>query len=145
MTTSQHVIDAAMDIAKDVAEGRIAPTDLESAAVEQCRELFATVYGPADPLWSVHVDVARQVLAFGGLGADELAEWVAVQRTRAGLPVTEPERSWIERALADGADDEDDDWPAEPGDDVAASDAVREAMAAIERRLRGDDEEPDDV
>lgn len=107
MTTAEHVITAAMDLAKDVAEGRRTAASVEADAVEACRELFAVVHGPEDPLWSLHIDVTRQALHAGALTADELAEWLAVAKTRAGVPVAEPEVSWIERALADGADDEE--------------------------------------
>lgn len=122
---------AALSVAEAIGQGTMALDALEETTVAELRELFATVYGPEDPVWPTQLDVARQVLAFGGLGADELAEWVAVQRRREGRPVVEPEVSWIERALADGADDEDD-WPA---DDAVSVDAVREAMATVERRL----------
>ena len=44
--------------------------------------LFGVVAGPTDALWSLHVDIARQVLAKGGVSADELSEWLAVARQR---------------------------------------------------------------
>ncbi|MCF6386535.1 flagellar hook-length control protein [Mycobacterium sp. MBM] len=102
-----HVVKAAMAVATDVTEGRLQPAAVEAAAVEACRELFGVVHGPGDPLWEVHRDVVRQFLAMGGMPADELAEWLAVQRQREGKPVVEPEVSWIERALAEGADEDD--------------------------------------
>jgi hypothetical protein len=95
-----------MAIAEAITQEQMQPADLEAAAVEQCRELFATVYGPEDPLWSMHVDVIRQGLALGALSADEIAEWLAVARTREGKPIVEPEPSWIEQALAQLGDDE---------------------------------------
>lgn len=79
-------INAAMDVAADVAEGRLAPAQLTAEAVEACRELVGTVAGAEDPLWPVQLDITRQVLAAGGIPAGELAEWVAVMRTRG--PVT---------------------------------------------------------
>ncbi len=83
-TTQQIAIKAAMSVARDVTEGRIDPDELGRVAAGQCRELFGTAAGPDDALWTLHVDVARQVLALGGLPADELAEWLAVARQRAG-------------------------------------------------------------
>lgn len=127
MTTAEHVITAAMDVAKDIAEGRRSPADIEADAVEACRELFGVVHGPEDPLWDLHVDVTRQGIAAGAVSADELAEWLAVARTRAGVPVVEPEVSWIERALAEGADDEDE---AEDGP-MPAAEVLARAAAAV--------------
>ena len=49
----------------------------------KCRELFGTVVGDGDPLWDLHRDIARQVLALDGVPADELSEWLAVARQRA--------------------------------------------------------------
>lgn len=108
MTTAEDAIKAAMGVARDVAEGRLSPADLERQAAVEARAMFGTVIGPADALWGVQVEVARQVVALGGMSAAELAEWAVV--------LAEPEPvgpggSWIERALAavdDGpADDED--------------------------------------
>lgn len=110
-TARKEVVVSALAIADAVAHDRMSPVELEAAAAEQCRELFGTVYGPEDPLWELQVSVVRQVLAFGGMTADELAEWLAVQRSREGKPVGEPEVSWIEQALA--LDDDEDDHDAE--------------------------------
>src|SRR4051812_31862275 len=84
------VISAAMSIAKDVAEGRVDPSALQQQAVTECRELFGTVAGEGDPLWTLHADVARQAIALGALSADELSEWAAVMRRRAGEPLEPP-------------------------------------------------------
>lgn len=103
----RNAVNAALDVADDVAKGNLDPADLEAAAVEECRRLFATVTGPEDPLWGVHVAVARQVLAVGGgIPADEIAEWLAVTRS-AEAAAGVRERSWIEQALATGEDDEE--------------------------------------
>lgn len=136
MTTTEHVIKSAMAVARDVAEGRVQPAGLEAAAVDACRELFAVVHGPEDPLWDLHIDVARQTIAAGGLSIDELAEWLAVAKTRAGVPVEEPEGSWIERALAEGADDEDDpdDGPMPAAEVLARAAAAVAALARSEPR-----------
>lgn len=90
-------IKAAMSIANDVAAGNLDPAALEQQAVAECRRLFGYVAGPDDPLWELHVEVARQVLAVGGgIPADELAEWVAVERLRED-----------DSATVEGADDGD--------------------------------------
>lgn len=87
MTAIETVIRSATSVARDAAEGRLDPAALDAAVADQCRELFGVVAGPGDPLWSLHVDIARQVLALGALTADELGEWQAVIRRRE--PVTE--------------------------------------------------------
>jgi hypothetical protein len=89
--TKRDVIEAAMSTADDATQGRLKPSDLEHQAVAECRELFGTVAGPDDPLWPLHIDITRQVLALDGVHADELAEWLAVARQRAGQPVIEPD------------------------------------------------------
>ena len=85
--TPEDAIKAASSLARDIAEGGVSPSDLERQAVAECRELFGTVAGPDDPLWDLHRDIARQVLALDGVPTDELAEWLAVARQRAGEPV----------------------------------------------------------
>lgn len=110
MTTAEDAIKAAMGVARDVAEGRLSAADLERQAAVEARAMFGTVIGPSDALWGLHVEVARQVVALGGVSAAELAEWAVVlaepQAPAAG-------ESWIERALAAADDDGDSD------DDVA--------------------------
>jgi hypothetical protein len=80
--TKHDAVSAAMAVAEDVASGKLSPADLERQAVAELCELLGTVTGPGDPLWSLQVDVARRVLAAGGVPADELAEWAAVARSR---------------------------------------------------------------
>lgn len=101
-TTKRDVIDAAMSVAEDVVESRLDPTQLNQAVADECKALFGTVIGDDDPLWPLHIDVARQVLAVGGLSADELSEWLAVARSRAGEPLSasQPEQPAID-PLAD--------------------------------------------
>lgn len=114
MTTAEQIkaarkagVDAAMSVAEDVATGRLDTTALDAAVAAECRALFARVEGPDDPLWELHVEVARQVLAVGGgISAGELAEWLAVTRAAEGL------------AAAD--DVEDGEWTAEACDEVLA-------------------------
>lgn len=105
------VVKAALAVAKDVAEGRVSPAQLDDAALEACRSVFGTVAGPDDPLWPLQADVARQVLAAGGVPANELQEWLAVQRRRDGF---DRGPTWMDRLLELlAADDETADAVAE--------------------------------
>lgn len=120
------VIDAALTVADDVAQGRMDPTQLDAIAAAECRDLFGHVAGPDDPLWELHVDVARQVLGVGGVPAAELAEWLAVARTTEGNSPESPDSSgpsWIEQALA--AMDDDENGVAELGESDRSPDAVK--------------------
>lgn len=81
-TTVEDVINAAASIATDAAEGRLNPEHLEQQMLTEVRALVGTVVGEDDPLWPLQLDVARGVLAAGGVPTDELAEWLAVQRRR---------------------------------------------------------------
>jgi hypothetical protein len=77
------VVNAASDTLRDVETGVLRPAEVEARAVDACRELFGVVgSGPSDPLWELHADTSRQFLAAGGISADEIAEWLAVQRRR---------------------------------------------------------------
>lgn len=89
--TPEDAIRAASSIARDVADGKLSPSDLERQAVAELRELVGTVVGPDDPAWPLQVDIARQVLALDGIPATELSEWLAVARHRAEEPVSQPE------------------------------------------------------
>lgn len=106
---AQVAIKAAMTVAKDVAEGRLDPVALNAAVVAECRELFAFVAGQGDPLWEIHVEVARQVLALDGIPVDELAEWLAVTRRVQGVEA--PADSWMARVLEQLADEDDEAEP----------------------------------
>ena len=106
-------VTAALQIAEDVTAGQLDVTAMDALVLAECRDLFARVVGPGDPLWELHVEVARQVLAVGGgVPVGELAEWVAVYRAAEADEVAPaPEvagrgPSWIEAALAQdlGAD-----------------------------------------
>lgn len=96
--SKSHAVKAAMSMATDITEGRLNPVDLERAALAECRALFGTVAGPEDPLWPLHVDIARQVLARDGIPFNELAEWLAVhrQRARVDVPDSPTEQSAID-------------------------------------------------
>ncbi len=83
--TKRDAINAAMSVADDVAQGRLDPSALEAEMVAEVTALVGQVSGPDDPLWPVQLDVARGVLAAGGIPADELSEWLAVARNRAVL------------------------------------------------------------
>lgn len=101
-------VDAAITVAEDIAAGKITTTTLEAQAAAECQALFGNVVGANDPLWALQCDVARQVIAAGGVPSNELQEWLAVQRRREPRPP-----SWIEELLAQL-------------DDEAAADAVSE-------------------
>lgn len=119
MTEAEDAVRAAMAIARDIAEGRMDPAELAAVFAAEGREAFGRVAGPGDELWPLHVEVARQVLALGGVPVDELAEWVAVFRAAAGEPAVEAQPSWIEQALAAAADEERDEREcANCGDEV---------------------------
>ncbi|WP_137146927.1 flagellar hook-length control protein [Mycolicibacterium sp. CR10] len=91
MATTSDVITAAMSIASDTADGKLSPTDLESQAVAEMRSLVGEVVGPDDPAWQLQCAIARGVLAADGIPVDELSEWAAVARQRAGEPVSTPD------------------------------------------------------
>ncbi len=93
----KRAIEAVMQVARDLADGRISVADVEGPAVDQCRELFGRVAGVGDPLWDLQCDVTRRVLGMGGIPSHELAEWLAVQR----LAEERVGGSWIERTLAE--------------------------------------------
>lgn len=76
--TAEAVVKAAMSVARDAAEGRLDPADLERTAATEAAALFSAVVGPGDPLWAAQVAVARRVLALGGVSVDELREWLSV-------------------------------------------------------------------
>jgi hypothetical protein len=76
----RQAIKEAMSVANDLTEGRLDPVDLERQALDECRRLFGTVTGPENPLWSLHVEVCRQVLALRGIPANELSEWLGRAR-----------------------------------------------------------------
>lgn len=81
--TAADVVNAATDVLDGITSGSLSPAEVERRAVDACRSLFAVVGSdPSDPLWSLHGDITRQYLAAGGLSANELAEWLAVQRRR---------------------------------------------------------------
>lgn len=134
--TPEDAIKAASSVARDVADGRLDPADLEATAVAECRALFGTVAGPGDPLWALHLDVARQVLALDGVPADELAEWLAVARQRSGEPVPSLDPA---EAQAEPVDAAPYDQPELPALAVVETEPVRDAAPAPKRRTGGYD------
>ncbi len=88
---AEDIVKGAASVARDAAEGRLSPANLEAQLEAELRAVVGTVVGEEDPLFALQVDIARGVLAVGGVPADELAEWLAVARHRAGQPVTPPE------------------------------------------------------
>ena len=95
MTSQADVaaINAAMDVAKQIADGTLAPAQLDAAAVAECRQLVGQVIGPDDAVWPLQLEVARGVLAAGGVPADEMAEWLSVQRQAEGHADSAPPAS----------------------------------------------------
>jgi hypothetical protein len=100
----QAAIKAAMSVAKDVAEGRLSPAQLEQAAVEEMSREFGTVGGPDHPAADLQLDVARQILAAGRIPADELAEWLAVTRSREASQTTPIPNPGTDSAVSSATD-----------------------------------------
>ncbi|WP_373202356.1 flagellar hook-length control protein [Mycobacterium marinum] len=127
--TTSDVITAAMSIASEAADGRLDPAALQATAVAECRELFGTVVGDGDALWSLHAEVARQAIALGALSADELSEWAAVMRRRAGETV-EPPAPPVDLLPPDSAASDGESQP-ELTDDDGETDAVALQGASV--------------
>jgi hypothetical protein len=139
ITTRDDAIKAAASIARDVAEGKLALSYLERQAVAELTELFGEVVGPGSPVWELQVSTARGVLAAGGIPADELAEWLAVQRASEAPSVPEPEAApqlisvLGEELSPEIGDLERDALP------VAEERAIAVAEPAVRRRVDGYD------
>lgn len=125
--TKRDAIDAAMSVAEDVAESRLDPAQINQAVADECRELFGTVVGDGDPLWELHTDVARQAISLGAFSTNELQEWLAVARSRAGEPMSAPET------------------PEPPIETPAASWVASEAIGPEADLLEPDPEERDEI
>lgn len=82
--TKRDVVDAALSVAEDIGAGKLLPGDLEREVVSELTALVGQVVGADDPLFDFQCQVARGVLAVGGIPAVEIAEWAAVQRRREG-------------------------------------------------------------
>jgi hypothetical protein len=132
--TKRDAINGSMSIAEDIAEGRLDPAALQDRAVAELRELVGTVAGPDDPCWPVQLDITRGVLALGGIPADELAEWLAVARHRAGEPEPLPDPAPLVPLdpVADAEPEPDaDPEPTEP-------EPVIETVATVKHKRRAD-------
>ena len=162
--TPEDAIKAAASVARDVADGKLSPADLEAQAVAECRELFGTVIGEGDALWTLHADVARQAVSLGALSADELSEWAAVMRHKAGEAVEPPaphddplpavslasvDESQPESTDDDGEPDDEPEHAALQGESVAGAlvalaSAAQQAHAtpAPQRRADGGSYDP---
>ncbi len=143
--TKRDAIDAALSVADDVAHGRLDPTALQQQAVSECRELFGTVIGDGDALWTLHADVARQAVGLGALSPDELREWAAVLDRRTGAAV-EPPAPHDDLPPVESAASVDESQP-EPTDDgdASASGDLSAALALLTSRSieqRAKDTEP---
>ncbi len=129
--TTSDVITAAMSIASDAADGKLSPTDLQATAVAECCELFGTVVGDGDALWTLHADVARQAIALGALSADELSEWAAVMRRRSG-EASEAPAPPVDLLPAESAASVDESQPESTDEpDVTPADGVAGALTVL--------------
>lgn len=140
ITTPEDIIRAAASVGRDAAEGRLTPAQLEAQAEARLRELVGTVVGEGDPVWDLQCDIARGVLAAGGVPADELSEWLAVARHRAGEPVDQPEPNQAPPELdsaASGAYSGESDGPAPAPDDQPDPVAPAEVVAVADAEPAG--------
>ncbi|QEN13748.1 flagellar hook-length control protein [Mycolicibacterium sp. ELW1] len=80
--TAEDAIKAASSVARDIADGNLAPDALERQAVAELSQLMLIEPEPGSDLERLQAESARRVLARGGISTDELAEWLAVQRRR---------------------------------------------------------------
>ena len=96
----RDAVQAAMSVASDVTEGLLDPAALEAEVIKECRQLVGKVIGPEDALWGLQVEIARGVLAAGGIPGNELAEWLAVQRQSEPEPESEQLSAEDAEALA---------------------------------------------
>ncbi len=93
MTAKRDAINAALVLAEDVSAGKLDPAHLDRELQERCRELVGHVVGPDDALWELQCEIARGVLAAGGLDPNEVAEWgvvLARQRPQDGETLSAP-------------------------------------------------------
>lgn len=115
--TVEDAINAAMDVARRLAEGTLSPADVEAATVAECRALVGQVTGPQDACWPLQLEICRGVLAASGVPADELAEWLAAMRAAENATGVIP----------DVDADVDSDGPASTESDFQAANEHREA------------------
>ncbi|PBD11477.1 flagellar hook-length control protein [Mycobacterium avium subsp. hominissuis] len=123
-TSKRDAISAAMSVADDVAQNKLDPSSLDDALADELRRLFGDVVGEDDSLWPLQLDVARRVIALGGIGPDELSEWAAALRHRDPEPSKEHDR------------DDDSTAPVSTGSDALspqndALDAIVDAASSV--------------
>ena len=109
--TPEDAVKAAMSVARDVTAGTLTPENLEATLVAEVRELVGTVVGPGDPLFELQCDIARGVLAAGGIPHTELSQWTAVHRRRAGEAAAPPDTPPTPVSSASGAPGAGNDGP----------------------------------
>lgn len=155
LTTSADAIRAATSIARDVADGKLSPTDLEAQAVTELKELVGTVVGEGDPLWTLQCEIARQAVGLGALSPEALREWAAVlDRQRGVEPVEAVETAPrddlptpVSLASVDESHQEspadDDDAEPEPDAAVLQGVSVAGALAALASAAQQAHVEPD--
>lgn len=147
ITTTEDAIKAAAAIARDVADGRLTPAALEHRAVAELRELVGTVVGEGDACWELQVQIARGVLAVGGVPADELSEWLAVARQRAAEPLSGPGPDRVEPepvsllSVALSPENADLDADAEP-EPAADAEPEHEGAASVTPPRQADGYDP---
>jgi hypothetical protein len=141
MTSKGNAIKAAMEVAEDVAAGKLDPADLDRAALDECRALFGNVCGPGDPLWELHVEIARTVLGLGGIPSNELQEWLAVQRRRDPKP--EPPIEQLQLAADAPADDASDTLSLPPSIEPEAPTSTVPSIAQGSPQDASDEQEPE--
>jgi hypothetical protein len=128
-TTQADVVTAAMGLAKDVAEGRLAVDDLEQQAVSELRALVGDVRGPGDSAWELQVQIARGVLALGGIALTEVLEWAAVMRRREAPDAPDPDET-LPQLVSPASDEHSPEAvDAEPDDQVEPEPPALAAVA----------------
>lgn len=133
MTTKRDTIEAAMSVADDVASGKLDPATLERQMVEELHELVGSVVGEDDPLWPLQTDVARGVLAAGGLDASEISEWAAVAHRRENPDASSETLS--APVPIDGADTSPEPVSSVSGPHSPESDALPDDLADVPRHI----------
>lgn len=136
-TSKRDAINAAMSVADDVAQNKLDPSSFDAALADELRVLFSDVVGQDDSLWPLQLDVARRVIALGGISPDELSEWAAALRHRN----TEPSEGHA-------ADDDSTEQVSTGSDALSPQNDTLHALADAAAALSADVEsetQPDDA
>ncbi|MDF0532528.1 hypothetical protein P0W64_15065 [Tsukamurella sp. 8F] len=143
LTTDSDIVRTSYALLDEVDAGTTTAANLEAELAETMRAEFGIVGGGSDdPLWSLHLDVARQFIAAGGLTSAELREWLSV-RLRAENGGARPENAAPDAPATDVAtstDGEPDDLDGLPASVLTEAEAAAEAV--IERWRRTDTTDP---